>query len=103
MTRAEAIAAKCRDCICDRHAAGHWTAQVACCACTNCPLWGFRPLPRTAPDWIKSRSPADLPAGWRALPQEVAVRAISSPSVPSVGTYLTSPAAGVQGEHHAAP
>lgn len=77
MTRSQAIAAKCRDCIFDRNAAGQWTAQVAACPCTDCALWGFRPVPRTAPDWLKSRDPASLPETWGDMSQDVAVRFVS--------------------------
>lgn len=44
-TRAEAISAKCRDCIYDPGAAGTWRQQVAACESGNCPLFDFRPCP----------------------------------------------------------
>lgn len=78
-TRSAAIAAKCRDCIHDRHAAGTWRTQVATCHCTDCPLWGFRPLPGNAADWLRSRNPADLPEGWGDLPQDAAARLVDAP------------------------
>lgn len=73
MTRSQAIGAKCRECIHDPHAAGTWRVQVAACGCVDCPLWGYRPLPRNAPAWIASRSPDDLPDGFASLPHDEAI------------------------------
>ena len=73
-TRGAAITAKCKDCIHDPAAAGTWREQVSVCTATDCPLWGFRPLNRTPPAWIKSHDPADLPEGWKSLDQDEAVR-----------------------------
>lgn len=73
MTRGQAIAAKCRECIHDPHAAGTWREQVAVCACTVCTLWQYRPLSRNAPAWIASRSPDDLPNGFASLIHDEAV------------------------------
>ena len=78
-TRGAAIAAKCRECIHDRQAAGTWRTQVATCQCTDCALWRFRPLPGNAADWLRSRNPADLPEGWVDLPQETAARLVDAP------------------------
>ena len=64
MTRALAIAAKCRECVHDPIAAGTWREQVAVCGCSDCPLWRYRPLPNNAPAWITARDPdrfANLP------------------------------------------
>lgn len=48
MTRAvsprAAIAAKCRDCICDPFAPGNWRQQVGRCAIPRCALHPFRPV-----------------------------------------------------------
>lgn len=46
VSRVEAIAAKCRDCIFDPAAAGKWREQVAACESGNCPLHAVRPVPR---------------------------------------------------------
>ena len=77
-TRGEAINAFCRECIHDPAAAGTWREQTAACTCTSCPLWRFRPIQdaRSAPDWIKSREPADLPDDFLRLEQGKAVRAM---------------------------
>lgn len=73
MTRSQAIAAYCRECIYDPQAAGTWREQVAACACTDCPLWRYRPLPRNARPWIASRSPDALPDGFASLPHDEAI------------------------------
>jgi len=46
VSRVEAIAAKCRDCIYDPCAAGKWREQVAACENGGCPLAAVRPVPR---------------------------------------------------------
>lgn len=38
-----AIKAKCVDCVYDPAAAGSKLVQTTLCACTDCPLWPFRP------------------------------------------------------------
>lgn len=76
MTRNQAIAAKCRECIHDPQAAGTWREQVAVCGCTDCPLWRFRPLPRHAPPWLSSRSVGDLPDGFAGLSHDAAIAAL---------------------------
>jgi hypothetical protein len=73
MTRNQAIAAKCRECIHDPLAAGTWREQVAVCVCMDCPLWQFRPMPRHAPPWLASREPGNLPAGFADLAHDAAV------------------------------
>lgn len=73
MTRSRAIAAKCRECLHDQSAAGTWREQIAACACTLCPLWAYRPLPRTPPACIASKNPADLPQGFRGLSHDEAI------------------------------
>lgn len=73
MTRGQAIAAFCRQCIGDPGAAGTWREQVAICACRDCPLWRFRPLPRNAPAWIASRKAADMPAGFHRVMHDAAI------------------------------
>ena len=74
MTRAQAIAAKCRECIHDPNASGTWREQVATCGCTDCPLWRYRALPRHAPDWLAARDPAQLPEGFHRLAHDDAIR-----------------------------
>lgn len=46
MSRAGAIAAKCRECIYDPCAPGNWREQVADCCSAGCPLYDFRPVPK---------------------------------------------------------
>lgn len=77
-TPGQAIAENCRECIYDPLAFGTWREQVAVCPCTDCHMWPLRPIqdPRSAPDWIKSRDPDDLPEGFPGLDQEGAVRAM---------------------------
>lgn len=73
MTRSQAIAAKCRQCIHDPRAAGTWREQVAICACLDCPLWRYRPLPRNPAMWVALRDPEAVPDGFAGLAHEVAV------------------------------
>lgn len=75
-TRGQAIRAKCKDCIYDPEAGGTWTEQVACCTSLDCPLWRFRPLSRNAPEWLRSRDPADLPKGWTGLAHDEALKVL---------------------------
>ena len=67
MTRSQAINAYCRSCIHDPRASGTWREQVAVCACVDCPLWKFRPLPRHSPRWTATRDPGSIPAGFARL------------------------------------
>ncbi len=76
LTRGAAIATKCRECITDPCALGTWREQVAVCACTDCPLWRFRPLSRNSPAWIASRDPADLPQGFARIGHDAAILAL---------------------------
>lgn len=78
MTRGQAIAAKCRDCIYDSCAGGTWREQVGCCTAVGCPLWRFRPLPRNAPHWMVKRDASELPSGWLTLPQTDAIEHLRS-------------------------
>lgn len=48
MTRAKAIAAKCKDCIYDPREPGTWRMQVTACTTTECALYPYRPLYRAA-------------------------------------------------------
>ena len=43
----QAIRAKCKDCIYDPLAGGTWLEQVAQCSIKDCPLWDFRPMPKS--------------------------------------------------------
>lgn len=43
MTRGQAIAAKCKDCIYDKCAPGNWRQQVTACTSVSCPLYEYRP------------------------------------------------------------
>jgi len=45
-SRAQAIAAKCRECVHDPLAKGTWREQAAACVSGNCALHPFRPMPR---------------------------------------------------------
>ena len=45
MTRAEAIAAKCKECIYDPEEDGTWRRQVKACAIESCALHQYRPMP----------------------------------------------------------
>jgi len=82
-----AIDAKCRDCGA-ADAGRNWREYVATCPVTDCPLWRVRSLSWQPPEWLSSRNPADLPDGWRSLPQEQALamlrnRADSVPHIPA--------------------
>jgi len=72
-----AIDAHCRECgACD--AGANWREHVTCCVAVSCPLWPVRPLSRSAPTWIASREPDDLPRGWCKLPFEDALSELRS-------------------------
>lgn len=72
-----AIDAHCRECgACD--AGANWREHVTCCVAVSCPLWPVRPLSRSAPAWIASRKPDDLPHGWCKLPFEEALSELRS-------------------------
>jgi len=73
MTRGEAIAAKCRECVADDQAAGTWREQVSACSCIGCPLWRYRPPPRSAPAWLVSHRADDLPGGFASLSHDDAI------------------------------
>jgi hypothetical protein len=45
LTRAEAIAAKCKECIYDPEEDGTWRRQVKACAIESCALHPYRPMP----------------------------------------------------------
>ena len=46
-SRTQAINSFCRGCIVDELSAGTWREQVAACSAVNCPLYPFRPMPRS--------------------------------------------------------
>ena len=111
-TRGQAIDAFCRECIHDAAAFGTAREQVAACSLTTCPLWRFRPVQsgKSAPDWIRSRDPGDLPDGFHALSQAEAVRAMRADiaATPpgcavqahdSTPSTLSAPTQGVTHEH----
>lgn len=70
-----AIDAKCRDCGAG-DAGAHWRLHVAACTVTICPLWNVRPLPKSAPQWLATRNPVNLPTGWARMSIEAAIRSI---------------------------
>ena len=45
MTRADAIAAKCKECIYDPDEDGTWRQQVRACDIESCALHQYRPMP----------------------------------------------------------
>ena len=45
MTRAKAIAAKCKECIYDELDEGTWRQQVKACDIESCALHPYRPMP----------------------------------------------------------
>ena len=45
MTRAKAIAAKCKECIYDELDQGTWRQQVKACDIESCALHPYRPMP----------------------------------------------------------
>ena len=47
MTRNEAIAMKCKDCIHDTAVKGTWRQQTQACDITECGLWEYRPKSRS--------------------------------------------------------
>ena len=48
MSLRNAIYLKCMDCIYDPEVEGGWKQQVSQCELTACPLWEYRPHPRTS-------------------------------------------------------
>lgn len=46
VSRVQAIAAKCKDCIYDPLERGAWREQVAACTLVHCALFPVRPVPR---------------------------------------------------------
>lgn len=102
-SRGAAIAAHCRGCIHDASALGTWREQVAACCITACPLWGYRPLPANAPDWIKSRNVADLPEGFAKLHHDDAIRTLrgntdaKAANGPETGPFRTTQQGGAIG------
>ena len=67
MTRGQAIHAMCKACIYDPGCGGGtWKEQVAQCSAYQCPLWSFRPVPRSGPWANAPRDPNAIPAEWRA-------------------------------------
>ena len=55
MTRAQAIAAKCKECTYDPLDDGTWRQQVERCHITDCALWNYRPKSRSKmPDMADS-------------------------------------------------
>jgi len=101
MTRAQAIAAKCRECIHDPLASGTWREQVATCHCTDCPLWRFRPLPSNAPQWIAERAPDNLPDGFASLDHDAAIRCMRQNVAVKVNGSAVQAIRGVQPERGA--
>jgi hypothetical protein len=73
LTRGQAIAAKCRDCIHDPSAPGTWREQVAQCSCPGCPLWPLRPAPSGGPFADPPRDPATVSREWLRQPVGMAV------------------------------
>ena len=49
MSLRNAINLKCKDCIYDPEVEGGWRQQVSLCELSDCPLWEYRPHPRTSP------------------------------------------------------
>ena len=48
MSLRNAINQKCKDCIYDPEVEGGWKQQVSLCELSDCPLWEYRPHPRTS-------------------------------------------------------
>ena len=84
-TRRTAINEYCRSCICDEANGGRWTEQTAACSTVDCHLWRFRPVPRTAADWVKARDPELIPADWKRLDHGSAVRRLYENIDASIG------------------
>ena len=99
-TRSFAISAHCRDCSHDPEAPGTWTQQVASCSALSCSLWRFRPVPRGAPDWLASRDPARLPAGWTMMSLEKSlgfVRGVHASPHSATSALQNATSAGIDG------
>ena len=52
-TRAQAIRAKCNECISDENARGSQLQQITACTATECPLYEVRPTSKVSPEIIK--------------------------------------------------
>lgn len=83
MTRGEAIAAKCRECLYDDQSVGTWRQQVSACPATDCALWPLRPLAGGVPAWITAREVSRLPDDWRNLTHGAAVAMVAGRVEPS--------------------
>ena len=87
MSRAKAVADKCRQCSHDREAPGTWREQVAQCSVLLCPLWPFRPAPSGGPYSNPPRDPAAVTPEWlRAAigsPEKGHPLTVASDSVPN--------------------
>lgn len=78
MTRNQAIAAFCKSCVHDPEASGTWREQTGICCSADCPLWTYRPLPRNAPPWLRTRDPLTLPDGFTRMGHDDAVACLRS-------------------------
>ena len=83
LTRGEAIAAKCRECLYDDQSVGTWRQQVSACPATECALWPVRPLAGGVPSWITAREVSRLPDDWRTLTHGEAVAMVAGRVEPS--------------------
>jgi len=69
----QAINAKCRECIFDRHGEGNWKQQVTACSSTRCPLYTVRPTS------LSVEKTANLP------PESMLESTISGDPIPAYG------------------
>lgn len=60
MTRQEAIKAKCIDCIYDPLDKGTNLAQIERCTMLDCPLYPYRPIPKSSKTERGSRTQAQI-------------------------------------------
>lgn len=68
MSLRAAVNAKCKDCTYDDHSPGTWREQVAQCSCVSCPLWPYRPAPRSGPFANPPRDPEGVTREWLKAP-----------------------------------
>ncbi|MDB6102555.1 MAG: hypothetical protein JWO52_2554 [Gammaproteobacteria bacterium] len=88
MSLRAAINAKCRECVFDAKCkGGTWREQVAQCSARHCPLWPYRPAPKSGPFANPPRDPATVTPKWLAYSVGGAIS--PAPSVDRTGPTIT--------------
>lgn len=79
-SRKKAINDYCRSCSFDPSQNGSFQEQITICPVLSCELWPLRPMTkprdRELPAWLQSRDPAQVPASFRKLSHDEALKVI---------------------------